>query len=124
MVQFGIHADPAVSAVWRNAQIPPDPVKQSNKRGYVTYAMGAKPDTRTTQVFINFRDNSNLDSMGFAPIGQVAEGMEVVDKISTVYGEGAPRGKGPEQGRIQAEGNAYLIKNFPKLDYIKTAAVQ
>ena len=124
MVQFGIHADPAVSAVWRNAQIPPDPVKQSNKRGYLTYAMGASPSTRTTQVFINFRDNSNLDSMGFAPIGQVSEGMDVVDKISTVYGEGAPRGKGPEQGRIQSEGNAYLIKSFPKLDYIKTAAVQ
>jgi peptidyl-prolyl cis-trans isomerase A (cyclophilin A) len=124
MVQFGIHADPAVSAVWRNAQIPPDPVKQSNKRGYLTYAMGASPSTRTTQVFINFRDNTNLDAMGFAPIGQVAEGMDVVDKISTVYGEGAPKGKGPEQGRLQAEGNAYLIKNFPKLDYIKTATVQ
>jgi peptidyl-prolyl cis-trans isomerase A (cyclophilin A) len=124
MVQFGIHADPAVSAVWRNAQIPVDPVKQSNKRGFLTYAMGASPSTRTTQVFINFRDNSNLDSMGFAPIGQVVTGMEVVDKINTVYGEGAPRGKGPEQGRVQTEGNAYLIKNFPKLDYIRTATVQ
>jgi peptidyl-prolyl cis-trans isomerase A (cyclophilin A) len=124
MVQFGIHADPAVSAVWRNAQIPPDPVKQSNKRGFLTYAMGASPATRTTQVFINFRDNTNLDGMGFAPIGQVTEGMDVVDKISTVYGEGGPKGKGPEQGRLQAEGNAYLVKNFPKLDYIKTATVQ
>jgi peptidyl-prolyl cis-trans isomerase A (cyclophilin A) len=124
MVQFGIHADPAVSAVWRNAQIPPDPVKQSNKRGYLTYAMGASPATRTTQVFINFRDNTNLDGLGFAPIGQVTEGMDVVDKISTVYGEGGPKGKGPEQGRLQAEGNAYLVKNFPKLDYIKTATVQ
>jgi peptidyl-prolyl cis-trans isomerase A (cyclophilin A) len=124
MVQFGIHADPAVSAVWQKAQIPVDPVKQSNKRGFVTYAMGAKPDTRTTQVFINFRDNTNLDPMGFAPIGEVVTGMDVVDKISTVYGEGAPRGKGPEQGRIQAEGNAYLIKSFPKLDYIKAATVE
>jgi peptidyl-prolyl cis-trans isomerase A (cyclophilin A) len=124
MVQFGIHADPKVSAVWRNAQIPVDPVKQSNKRGYLTYAMGAKPDTRTTQVFINFRDNSNLDAMGFAPIGQVVSGMDVVDKINTMYGEGAPRGKGPDQGRIQAEGNAYLIKSFPKLDYVKTATVE
>jgi peptidyl-prolyl cis-trans isomerase A (cyclophilin A) len=124
MVQFGIHADPAVSAVWRNAQIPVDPVKQSNKRGFVTYAMGAKPDTRTTQVFINFRDNSNLDQMGFAPIGEVVTGMDVVDKINTMYGEGAPRGKGPDQGRIQAEGNAYLIKSFPKLDYVKTATVE
>jgi peptidyl-prolyl cis-trans isomerase A (cyclophilin A) len=124
MVQFGIHADPQVSAVWRNAQIPVDPVKQSNKRGFLTYAMGAKPDTRTTQVFINFRDNSNLDAMGFAPIGQVVTGMDVVDKINTMYGEGAPRGKGPDQGRIQAEGNAYLIKSFPKLDYIKAATVE
>jgi peptidyl-prolyl cis-trans isomerase A (cyclophilin A) len=124
MVQFGIHADPKVSAVWRNAQIPVDPVKQSNKRGYLTYAIGAKPDTRTTQVFINFRDNSNLDAMGFAPIGQVVSGMDVVDKINTMYGEGAPRGKGPDQGRIQAEGNAYLIKSFPKLDYVKTATVE
>ena len=124
MVQFGIHANPSVSAVWRNAQIPVDPVKQSNKRGYLTYAMGAKPDTRTTQVFINFRDNTNLDAMGFAPIGQVVTGMDVVDKINTMYGEGAPRGKGPDQGRLQAEGNAYLIKSFPKLDYIKAATVE
>jgi peptidyl-prolyl cis-trans isomerase A (cyclophilin A) len=124
MVQFGINGDPAISGVWRNAQIPVDPVKQSNKRGYITYAMGASPSTRTTQVFINFRDNSNLDSMGFAPFGQVVEGMDVVDKISTVYGEGAPRGKGPDQGRVQSEGNAYLIKSFPKLDYIKTATVE
>jgi len=124
MVQFGIHADPAVSAVWQKAQIPVDPVKQSNKRGFVTYAMGASPSTRTTQVFINFRNNTNLDGMGFAPFGEVVTGMDVVDKISTVYGEGAPRGKGPEQGRIQAEGNAYLIKSFPKLDYIKAATVE
>jgi peptidyl-prolyl cis-trans isomerase A (cyclophilin A) len=86
--------------------------------------MGASPSTRTTQVFINFRNNANLDGMGFAPFGEVATGMDVVDKISTVYGEGAPRGKGPEQGRLQAEGNAYLLKNFPKLDYIKTATVE
>lgn len=124
MVQFGINGDPAISAVWRNAQIPVDPVKQSNKRGFITYAMGASPSTRTTQVFINFRNNTNLDSMGFAPFGEVVEGMDVVDKISTVYGEGAPRGQGPDQGRVQSEGNAYLIKSFPKLDYIKTATVE
>jgi len=124
MVQFGINGDPGVSAVWRNAMLPADPVKQSNLRGYITYAMGASPTTRTTQVFINFRNNTNLDKMGFAPFGQVVSGMDVVDKINTVYGEGAPRGKGPEQGRVQAEGNAYLIKNFPKLDYIKKASVE
>ncbi len=124
MVQFGINGDPAVSAVWRNAMLPADPVKQSNLRGYITYAMGAKPDTRTTQVFINFRNNTNLDKMGFAPFGQVVSGMEVVDKINTFYGEGAPRGKGPEQGRVQMEGNAYLIKNFPKLDHIRKATIE
>jgi peptidyl-prolyl cis-trans isomerase A (cyclophilin A) len=124
MVQFGIHGDPAVSAAWRNARIGVDKVTQSNKKGFITYAMGASPDTRTTQVFINFRDNSNLDGMGFAPFGQVVEGMDVVDKIYTGYGEGAPRGKGPEQGRVQMEGNAFLKKEFPKLDFIKKATIE
>lgn len=124
MVQFGIHADPAVSAVWRNARIGVDPVKESNKPMYITYAMGGTPDTRTTQVFINFGNNAQLDKMGFAPFGQVIEGQAVVNKIFTGYGEGAPRGKGPEQGRIQAEGNAYLNKEFPKLDYIKKATIE
>lgn len=124
MVQFGINGDPAISGAWRTARIPVDPVKQSNKRGYITYAMGASPDTRTTQVFINFRDNANLDAMGFAPFGQVTSGMDVVDKIYSGYGEGAPRGKGPEQGRIQLEGNAYLTKDFPRLDYIEKATIE
>jgi peptidyl-prolyl cis-trans isomerase A (cyclophilin A) len=124
MVQFGIHADPAVSAAWRQAMLPRDPVKQSNRRGYITYAMGASPDTRTTQVFINFVDNSNLDSMGFAPFGRVVSGMDAVDKIYSGYGEGAPRGRGPDQGRTQMEGNAYLTKEFPKLDYIKKATIE
>jgi peptidyl-prolyl cis-trans isomerase A (cyclophilin A) len=126
MVQFGINGDPAVSAVWRSAMLPVDAVKQGNRRGRITYAMGAKPDTRTTQVFINFRDNSaSLDKLGFAAFGEVVEpGMDVVDKINTIYGEGAPSGKGPEQGRIQTEGNAYLLKGFPKLDYIKTATIE
>jgi peptidyl-prolyl cis-trans isomerase A (cyclophilin A) len=123
MVQFGIHGDPAVAAAWRNARLPVDKVVQGNRRGYITYAMGGSPDTRTTQVFINFRDNTNLDAMGFAAFGQVTSGMDVVDKIYTGYGEGAPRGKGPEQGRIQAEGNAYLMKDFPRLDYIKAATI-
>ena len=123
MVQFGIHANPVISTLWRNARIPADKVTQSNRRGYVTFAMGASPDTRTTQVFINFRDNGNLDAMGFAPFGQVTSGMDVVDKIYTGYGEGAPRGQGPDQGRIQAEGNAYLTKAFPRLDYIKAARI-
>lgn len=127
MVQFGISGDPALNSVWREARIPRDPVKQSNTRGYITYAMqgGAQgPDTRTTQVFINFGDNSQLDAQGFAPFGRVARGMDVVDKIYSGYGEGAPSGKGPDQGRLQAEGNAYLMKDFPKLDYIKKATIE
>jgi peptidyl-prolyl cis-trans isomerase A (cyclophilin A) len=124
MVQFGINGDPSISAAWRNARIPVDPVKESNKRGYISYAMGATPDTRTTQVFINFKNNSNLDGLGFAPFGEVVSGMDVVDKIYSGYGEGAPRGSGPDQGRMQMEGNAYLMKEFSKLDYIKKATIE
>lgn len=123
MAQFGIHGDPTVMSVWRSAQIKDDAVKQSNKRGYVTFAT-AGPNTRTTQFFINFSDNGNLDGMGFAPFGRVVSGMDVVDKIYSGYGEGAPRGQGPEQGRIQMEGNAYLLKSFPKMDFIKTATIE
>jgi peptidyl-prolyl cis-trans isomerase A (cyclophilin A) len=125
MVQFGISGDPALNTVWRNARLGVDPVKQGNKPMRISYAMGGTPDTRTTQVFINFRDNSaSLDKLGFASFGEVVEGQDVVNKIFTGYGEGAPRGKGPEQGRIQSEGNAYLMKNFPKLDYIKKATIE
>jgi peptidyl-prolyl cis-trans isomerase A (cyclophilin A) len=125
MVQFGIHGDPAVSAAWRNARIGVDPVKEGNKPMRITYAMGGSPDTRTTQVFINFVDNSgSLDKLGFASFGEVVEGQDVVKKIFTGYGEGAPRGKGPEQGRLQMEGNAYLNKDFPKLDFIKKATIE
>jgi peptidyl-prolyl cis-trans isomerase A (cyclophilin A) len=124
MCQFGIHGDPKVAASWREkkAQIPDDPVKGSNTRGAITFAT-AGPNTRTTQLFISFGDNSRLDSTGFSPFGKVAEGMDVVDKINGEYGEGAPRGRGPDQGRVQAEGNAYLKKDFPNLDYIKSATV-
>ncbi len=90
-----------VSAPWREARIADDPVKQSNKRGYITYAM-AGPNTRTTQVFINFGDNTGLDSQGFSPFGRIVTGMDVVDKLNAEYGEGAPRGRGPDQGRIQS----------------------
>jgi peptidyl-prolyl cis-trans isomerase A (cyclophilin A) len=124
MVQFGINGDPAVSSVWQTARIPVDPVKESNQRGYITYAMAGAPTTRTTQVFINFRDNASLDGQGFAPFGKVTSGMDVVDKLYNGYGEGAPGGKGPEQGHVQAEGNAYLTKSFPKLDYIKKATIE
>jgi peptidyl-prolyl cis-trans isomerase A (cyclophilin A) len=124
MVQFGIPADPAISPAWRSARIGVDPVKQSNKPMFISFAMGGTPDTRTTQVFINYGNNANLDAMGFAPFGEVIVGKDVVNKIYTGYGEGAPRGKGPDQARTQAEGNAYLNKEFPKLDFIKTATIE
>ena len=122
MAQFGIHGDPKVSTAWRQERIQDDPVKQSNKRGYLSYAM-AGPNTRTTQLFINYTDNSRLDKMGFAPIGRVAEGMDVVDRFYADYGEGAPQGKGPDQGRLQAEGREYLTKNFSQLDCITKATI-
>jgi peptidyl-prolyl cis-trans isomerase A (cyclophilin A) len=122
MAQIGIQGTPAIDASWMNARIKDDPVKESNKRGFVSFATGG-PNTRTTQFFINYRDNSNLDKLGFAPFGEVVKGMEIVDQLYNGYGEGAPQGKGPQQGRIHAEGNAYLNKDFPKLDYIKTATI-
>jgi peptidyl-prolyl cis-trans isomerase A (cyclophilin A) len=124
MVQFGINGDPAISAAWSRARIPDDKMKESNRRGYVTFAHGGK-DTRTTQVFINFRDNAAaLDQQGFPPIGRVVTGMNVVDKLYSSYGDIAEQGgRGPSQGRSNAEGNAYLSKSFPKLDYIKKATI-
>ncbi|MGD8316264.1 MAG: peptidylprolyl isomerase [Myxococcales bacterium] len=121
MAQVGISGDPALSAKWRQKTIPDDPVKASNTRGTVTFATSG-PDSRTTQFFINFADNSRLDAMGFAPFGKVRD-MEPVDALYDGYGEGAPRGRGPSQGLIQSQGNDYLRKNFPKLDYIKSAKI-
>jgi len=123
MVQFGISGDPKLSAPWREARIPDDPVKQSNRRGYITYAM-AGPNTRTSQVFINFGDNAALDSQGFSPFGRIVTGMNVVDALNAEYGEGAPRGRGPDQGRVQTEGNAYLMRDFGRMDYVKKAAIE
>jgi peptidyl-prolyl cis-trans isomerase A (cyclophilin A) len=122
MCQFGIHGDPKVAAAWREANISDDPVKASNVRGAITFAT-AGPNTRTTQLFINYANNSRLDGMGFSPFGKVVEGMDVVDKINGEYGEGHPQGKGPDQGRIQQQGNAYLEKAFPNLDSIKSATL-
>lgn len=119
MVQFGMHGDPSVGAAWRTASIKDDPVKQSNKRGYITFAT-AGPNTRTTQIFINFADNAGLDGQGFAPFGQVTSGMGVVDKLNASYGA-AP---GNDQGNIAAGGNAYLEKSYPKLDFIKKATIE
>jgi peptidyl-prolyl cis-trans isomerase A (cyclophilin A) len=117
MVQFGINGDPKLNAAWSEANIGDDPVTQSNKRGYLTFATRG-PNTRTTQLFINFRDNAGLDPQGFAPFGQVVSGMEVVDKINAEHRET------PEQGLIQSQGNAYLMKQFPRLDFIKKASIE
>jgi len=123
MCQFGIHGNPNISAKWREARISDDPVKGSNARGTITFAMGG-PNTRTTQLFINFADNARLDGMGFPPIGKVVEGMDVVDKINGEYGDMPEQGgSGPDPSRIAMEGNAYLKKDFPNLDYIKSAVI-
>ena len=123
MAQFGINGAPAVNAAWKNATIQDDPVTQSNKRGMVSFAMRG-PNTRTTQIFINYADkNDRLDGMGFSPFGKIVEGMDIVDSLYNGYGEGAPSGKGPNQGRIQAEGNEYLKADFKELDYIKSAKI-
>jgi peptidyl-prolyl cis-trans isomerase A (cyclophilin A) len=116
VVQFGLNADPAVNKVWKTATIPDDPVMQSNKRGSVVFAT-AGPNTRTTQLFINFADNSRLDHMGFAPFGTVVEGMDAVDKIYAVYGES------PRQDLITEQGDAYLKANFRDIDRIKVARI-
>lgn len=122
MAQFGISGDPEVSAIWRQRAIPDDSARASNTRGHVTFAM-AGSNTRTTQVFINYADNSRLDGMGFAPFGLVVEGMDVVDGFYSGYGESAPSGRGPNQARIQAEGNGYLETEFPLLDHVERAYV-
>jgi len=117
MVQFGMNGDPAVTAAWQGATLKDEPTKETNKKGYVTFAKTGAPNSRGTQVFINFKDNGFLDSQGFAPFGQVVSGMDVAEKITSQYGES------PNQGRITVEGNAYLTKEFPKLDYIRKATI-
>lgn len=119
VVQWGIHGDPNVMAKWRDANIPADPVRKSNKRGFITYAMGGAPTTRSTQVFINYGDNSNLDAMGFCPFGEVVQGMDVVEALNGEYGE-LPSNQQPA---IQSQGNAFLNKAFPNLDSITSARI-
>lgn len=117
MVQFGIHGDPNISAKWRENMIPDDPVVKSNTRGMITYAKPGFPNSRTTQVFINYGNNGNLDGMGFAPFGEIISGMDVVDALYKGYGEEPSR----FQPQIQQQGNAFLEQAFPELDSIITA---
>lgn len=123
MVQFGISGDPSVAAKWQSQTIADDPVTQSNLRGFMSFAQTGRPNSRTTQVFICFLNHSQLDESGFAPFAKVVRGMDVVDGLYKGYGEGAPSGEGPSQERIVSEGNAYLDKDFPKLDRILSAHV-
>jgi peptidyl-prolyl cis-trans isomerase A (cyclophilin A) len=124
IVQFGIAGDPKVNKLWSNGNLPDDPVKWSNVKGTVTYATGG-PNTRTTQLFINLGNNASLDQQGFAPIGKVTTGMDVVERLYSNYGEiAALGGQGPDTDKIDAQGNAYLEAHFPRLDYIKKATIE
>jgi peptidyl-prolyl cis-trans isomerase A (cyclophilin A) len=122
VVQFGINGDPKVQSLWSTAVIPDDRVKGSNKKGSLTFAMRGR-NTRTTQIFINLADNVSLDGQGFAPFGLVVEGMPVVERLYSSYGDMPPRGNGPDPQQIQTRGNAYLEQRFPRLDYIIKAHV-
>ena len=117
VAQFGINKDPQVADFWRDLSIEDDPVLETNAKGTMTFAMRG-PNTRTTQVFINLDNNGGLDGQGFAPFAKVVDGFDVVESFYAGYGEGAPNGNGPDQFRIQTEGNAYLEANFPLLSEI------
>ena len=117
MVQFGMNADPAVTRAWSGAPMKDEPTKQGNKKGYVTFARTGAPNSRGTQLFINYKDNNFLDAQGFAAFGEVTKGMDIAESITAQYAEK------PNQGEITSQGNAYLNKEFPKLDYIKTAKI-
>jgi peptidyl-prolyl cis-trans isomerase A (cyclophilin A) len=116
MVQWGSAADPKVSAAW-DVRIPDDPVKVTNARGTIAFAALGEPNSRSTHLFINYANNGGLDDKGFAPLGRVVSGMNHVDQIYSGYGER------PDQSELRAEGNAYLQREFPELDYIKTARI-
>jgi peptidyl-prolyl cis-trans isomerase A (cyclophilin A) len=118
MVQFGISGDPQVTAKWRDESIPDDAVSQSNLRGFVSFAQTGRPNSRTTQVFICYENHARLDASGFAPFAKIVRGMDVVDALYKGYGEGPPNGVGPNQERIESDGNVYLDQEFPKLDRI------
>lgn len=118
VVQWGLSGDPAVTKFWeKNKNVSDDPVVRSNLRGFVTFATGG-PNTRTTQLFVNMADNSRLDSRGFSPFGKIVTGMEIFDRLYADYGEGAPNGPGPDQDKIEDQGETYLARDFPMLDKV------
>ena len=120
IAQFGVHRDFNVHATWRNLFIVDDPPKEKNLRGTLAFAKSG-PNTRATEIFINLADNAVLDEQGFVPFGKIVEGLEVVDKLYSGYGEMRPEGKEVDAGRVEEETNEYLVPRFPKLDYIKRA---
>jgi homoserine O-acetyltransferase len=123
IAQFGIPGDPAVTQVWKDRAIEDDSVRTSNVRGTIAYAMNG-PNTRTTQLFVSLADNSRLDAQGFSPLGRVVEGMDVVDRLYGGYGENAGGGiRRGQQGRMMAEGNAHLDRDYPRLDRLIRASV-
>ena len=123
MAQFGLNSDPYVNQAWKSQFLVDDPVVESNTRGRVAFAKGGL-HTRTTEVFISYKDNSALDGEGFAPIGEIVEGMDVVDQFYADYGDGPPRGDGPYHAMAQARGNEYLDADFPNLTHIVTATIE
>lgn len=120
--QFGIHRDPKISQLWRELRFPDEPVKMSNKKGWLSFAQ-LGPNTRNVQVFVNLRDNKDLDKQGFPPFAHVVEGMDVLERVYSSYGELQPKGGGPDGVKAELQGNAYLEAQYPRLDYIVRAAV-
>ena len=121
--QFGISADSRANELWRQLKMPDDPVKQSNLRGFVSYASDGRA-SRTTQVFINLTDNKKLDKTGFAPFARVVQGMDVVDAMYSGYGEvQALGGSGPDAAKLETLGDEYAVRSYPRLDQIKTARI-
>ena len=123
MAQFGLKGTPRIDQAWRDVTFPDDPFTQSNKRGTITFAH-AGPNTRTTQVFFNFKDNTHLDASGFTPFGEVVEGLGIMDKIYAGYGELPPAGKGPDYSKAWVQGNAYLDTNFPEMTKVLSATLE
>ena len=122
VAQFGVNGDPKTQGLWRQLKIADDPVKEKNVRGTVTFAARG-PSTRTTQLFINLKNNVDLDKDGFAPIGKVTEGMDVADKLAFLYGDYPPTGSGPDPTRMELEGKTYMDRTFPRMDFIKTVTI-